>query len=201
MKYLTVLLLLLTGIQSAFAFDIPAPRPKAQPEAKVDDQAANGEEKKNAEPTKKLADPQRFTIQIDEKAKKAKLVIPNSVIRALQAADAKSGAFIPGAPNDHEPLATRIGTVVGGLLMTLAAMLGGLWFLRSRKVIAAHYAAVAILVLVSGIGTASYVYANAGPPPESRSLTSKVLKYGFVTGEVQVETTNDSDQIVLILPK
>jgi hypothetical protein len=196
-----VLTLLLTGFESAaFAFDIPVPRPNAKPDAKSDVNE-NAAEKKYAEPIKKLAEPQRFSIRIDEETKVAKLVIPNSVIRALQADGAKSGSIFPSTQNDIQPLMTRTGTVVGGALMTLAAIFGGLWFVRSRKATAPTFAAMASLVLLCGIGTASFVYANAGPPPEARSLTSKILKYGFTYGEVQVETTNDADQIVLVLPR
>ncbi|MDX1929131.1 MAG: hypothetical protein SFV81_21565, partial [Pirellulaceae bacterium] len=123
-----------------------------------------------------------------------------AVIRALQADGAKPGAFFPSSGNDRPSIVNRTGTIIGGVLLTLAAMLGGLWFIRSRKVSTPNLAALTVLLLISGVGTASWVYANAGPPPEARSLTSKILKYGFVTGELQVETTNDSDDIKLILP-
>jgi hypothetical protein len=201
MKYLTLLVLFLAGLQSAaIAYDIPPPRPQPKPTAPADDAATDNTNKQHTDPIKQLADLQRFSIRIDEKAKSAKLVIPNAVIRALQADGAKPGAFFPSSGNYGPSMVNRTGTIVGGVLMTMAVMLGGLWFVRSRKVSAPNLAALTVLLLISGAGTASWGYANFGPPPEARSLTSKIVKYGFVTGELQVETTNDADEIVLILP-
>jgi hypothetical protein len=49
------------------------------------------------------------------------------------------------------------------------------------------------------------VYANAGPPPAARSLTSKILSpdlsYWGASGVVKVEVANDESLIMLVLPK
>lgn len=193
MKYLMLLFVIAVGLESlAVAYDIPAPGSGAKPPVQA--------QPNPGEAIKKLAAPQRFAIQTDEKATVARLVIPNSIVRALQAEGAKSGSFAPANLIDDQPTMTRTGTVVGGTLLALAALLAGLWMVRERKSALPSRIAIAFLISMGSIGTASLVYANAGPPPESRSLTSKVLKYAFASGEVQVETSNDSDQIVLIVP-
>ncbi|MDX1930837.1 MAG: hypothetical protein SFV81_30210, partial [Pirellulaceae bacterium] len=127
MKYWSLLVLLLAGLQSAAAaYDIPPPQPKPKPKptAPVKDAAPDDTKKQQADPIKQLADLQRFSIEVDEKAKSAKLVIPNAVIRALQADGAKPGAFFPSSGNDRPSIVNRTGTIIGGVLLTLAAMLG-----------------------------------------------------------------------------
>jgi hypothetical protein len=61
---------------------------------------------------------------------------------------------------------------------------------------------VAALALCGLAATAAY--ANAGPPPVARSLTSKILieqaQWYGVYGDVKVEIVDD-DQIRLVLPK
>ena len=201
MKYLTLLLVFAIGIQSfANAYDIPPPGSNPKGPTKTETDTNKVSEPNPGEAIKKLATLQRFAIQTDEKAKVARLVIPNSVIRALQAEGAKSGSIAPGDFFDGQPIVSRMGTVMGGMLIALAVLVGGLWLIRERKVPTPNRAAIVLILALSSIGCASLVYANAGPPPEARSLTNKVLKYAFAAGEVQVETANDNDQIVLIVP-
>jgi hypothetical protein len=60
-----------------------------------------------------------------------------------------------------------------------------------------------MILALCGAGT-SLVYANAGPPPVARSLTSKILipeamPYG-VWGEVKVEIVESGNGVTLVLP-
>jgi hypothetical protein len=69
--------------------------------------------------------------------------------------------------------------------------------------VAASLAAVAL----AGAAAGAVVYANAGPPPYARTLTSKILLpettyYGGPYGNVKVEITDESgDYIELRLPE
>ncbi len=218
MKYLTLLVLLLAGIDSmASAYDIPAPgstsprrpaRTTGEPlNANSEKPDQQPEESKAGEIVKKLAAAKPMWISV-EKLKGARLVIPISIIRELQANDGKandgkSSSAIPATFNDPRIIAprntiSRWGTVMGGLLLAMAVLFGGLWLLRSRKV--PNFAAVALVIAISSAATASFVYANVGPPPEARSLTSKILKYSEVFGEVKIETTDRQEYIQLVLP-
>jgi hypothetical protein len=59
---------------------------------------------------------------------------------------------------------------------------------------------------VAGIGSvATFVFANAGPPPEARSITSKLFDqkvfspYRFASGAIKIETS-DRNYVQLIVP-
>ena len=61
--------------------------------------------------------------------------------------------------------------------------------------------------ILAGAGaTATFVYGNAGPPPEARSITGKMFSqavhwYNFGSGKIKLETTDeDLNEIILIVP-
>lgn len=194
MKYFTLVVLFVAGFQPlAYAYDIPAPGPKPQPPTtEADSQEHATENHKGLK---------RLVISIDRyTSTEARLVIPASIIRSLQGDIDKSSFFSPSSFNEGQPILPRVGTVFGGVLMALSFLLGGLWLIRNRKLSAPNFAAIFVILSLSGIGTASLVYANAGPPPEARSLTSKILRYGSASGELRIETTKDREFIELILP-
>lgn len=208
MKYLTLAMLFVIGFPSlSYSYDIPAPGTKPQPPAKVADRSATPTENKirQADTLEGAAENQkglkRLVISIDRyTTTEARLVIPASLIRSLQGDIDKSGSFSPSNWIDGQSSLPPAGTVVGGVLMALSFLLGGLWLIRSRKLSAPNFAAIFIILSLSGIGTASLVYGNAGPPPEARSLNSKILRYGSASGELRIETTKDREFIELILP-
>ena len=74
---------------------------------------------------------------------------------------------------------------------------------RSKPFFSVGLGGVAALALCGAAATAAY--ANAGPPPVARSLTSKILiqdaQWYGVYGQVKVEVVDDDDQIKLVLPK
>ncbi len=149
----------------------------------------------------------RMSIEPNQEAKDARLVIPRAVWRNMvaeldgqdtQTTAALSGStFTPGGMQ----------TVMAGLCLSLAFAFGGVWFVRARKPVS-RPARVALGVLALALCSATVAglaYANAGPPPVARSLTSKILipdaQWYGVYGQVKVEVVEDGEQIRLILPK
>jgi hypothetical protein len=146
----------------------------------------------------------RMRIQPNSKENGAKLLIPRAVFQQLKAEIEGNAAPVVGATSSRLNL-TGTQTVMTGIFLSLALAFGGVWLVRSRK----HSekvsrGAIAVMVLAICGAVASIAYANAGPPPVARSLTSKILvpdaqPYG-VFGEVKVSVVDDSNQIVLVLP-
>lgn len=153
-------------------------------------------------PKEKKAVESYLTIKIDKEAKEARLIVPKSQIKQLRAElenlddDSSSAAFLSFS---------RTQTIVSGLFMTLAFVFGGVWFARRGKNVKPNKTAVAACVLFLCGGLATIVFANAGPPPEARSITSKIFNrdvftpYYFANGAIKVETT-DKENFELIVP-
>lgn len=183
-----ILFLALGLLSSVFAFaDI------AKPEKPKDEKA-----KASYETT--------LDIRLRADAKEAKLIIPKSQIKQLR-------AQLDALDNGSENTAAVIGsgfsgtqTIMSGLFLSLAIVFGGVWFMRSGKANTNANKGVIAAVLLSFIASATFVFANAGPPPEARSITGKMFSqamhlYGFGWGKIKVETTDDdNDRITLIVP-
>ncbi len=203
MKNLLLMMIFVIGHQSCtFGYDLgPSPGQRPKPQAKPTDRSQSPPEIA----TIKLKDLKNFVIQIDKDAKEARLIIPNSLIRSLQNEMGTSGSFLsPNLIND-QPTVSRIGTIIGGLLMALSFLFGGLWLIRHRKLSVPNRAVIAFILSLTGIGTASLVYANAGPPPEVGVITGKIFSSTVqaskqALGEIRIETTNEGDSIKLIVP-
>ncbi len=148
-----------------------------------------------------------LTIRLDRTAKDAKLIIPKSQIKQLRAEleqldnDTDNTAAVT-APNSF----SRTQTIVSGAFLSLALVFGGMWFARSGKTMTKTSKTLVIFAVLAGIGSAAtFVYANAGPPPEARSITGKMfsqsihyMNYG--TGKIRIETKEDSNSVELIVP-
>ena len=146
-------------------------------------------------------------IRLDRSAKDAKLIIPKSQIKQLRAeleqldSDSDNTAAVT-APNSF----SRTQTIVSGAFLSLALVFGGMWFVRSGKTMTKTGKTLVILAVVAGIGSAAtFVYANAGPPPEAQTITGKMFSqsvhmYNFGSGKIKVETKEDSNSIELIVP-
>ena len=146
-------------------------------------------------------------IETDDKAKDAKLIIPRAIFQQMSAQ----------ADGTRAPTAATTGrffnmsgaqTVMSGIFLSLAFAFGGVWLVRARKGAERTARTVALtvaLLLVGGGITAGVAYANAGPPPVARSLTSKILiqelQWWGAYGEVQVEIVEEGDDIKLVLPR
>jgi len=147
-------------------------------------------------------------IDTDEKAKEARLLIPRSVFQQLRAqADGADSQATGSTAAARFFNMTGAQTVISGLFLSLAFAFGGVWLVRSRKGAerTARVAVLSLALLVAGGVTASVAYANAGPPPVARSLTSKILipelQWWGAYGEVKVEIVDEGDDIKLVLPR
>ena len=183
-------LLLLTALAlftstAAFA-DIAPPRPEKTPKPKPGVSTT-------------------MEIMMDKTAKEAKLIIPKSQIKPLRAEleslddDNGNTAAVTGG-------STRLQTIVSGAFLSLAFVFGGMWFVRSGKASTKGGKALAAAAILGGIGAATtVVFANVGPPPAARNITSKLFDqkifqpYGFAYGKIKIETT-DGNQVKLIVP-
>lgn len=145
-----------------------------------------------------------MTIRLDRNAKAARLLIPKSQIKQLRAeleqmdGDSDNTAAVTTPGNF-----TRTQTIVSGTFLSLALVFGGMLFVRTGK---ASGKALIILAVLAGLGTAAtFVYANIGPPPEARSITSRLFNdkvftpYQFASGNIKIETV-DGGNLQLIVP-
>ena len=146
-------------------------------------------------------------IRLKSDATEAKLVIPKSQIKQLRAELEQMDDDSDNTANVTTPSNfSRTQTIVSGMFLSLALVFGGMWFVRSDKTTTKTGKTFVILAVLAGIGSAAtFVYANAGPPPEARSITGKMFSqavhyYKFGSGKIRVETKADGDSIELIVP-
>lgn len=143
-------------------------------------------------------------IHLREDAKEAKLVIPKNQLRQLR-------AQLDDLDNDQDTAAVTAGitktqTIVSGVFLSLALVFGGMWFMRSGKNATNSARTLAVITILACLGSAAtFIFANAGPPPEARSITGKMFSqavhiYGFGSGKIKLETSNDGNYIDLIVP-
>jgi hypothetical protein len=146
-----------------------------------------------------------MTILLKSDAKEARLVIPRSQIKQLRAElddmddDTANTAAVTGD-------VSRTQTIVSGTFLSLALVFGGVWFARSGKTATKTgktLIALTVVALTASAGT--FIYANAGPPPEARSITGKMFSqavhiYKFGSGAIKIETTNDNNGVTLVVP-
>ena len=139
-------------------------------------------------------------IKLDRNTTEAKLVIPRSHLTQLRA---ELNAIDDGG--NSAVGSQRVQMIVSGTLISLAFVLGGLWFVRSGRKLGST-GSIAAIVALAGLsgGMATMIYANAGPPPEARTINGKMFSqsvhlYKFGFGKVRLELS-DEDQIVLLVP-
>ena len=145
----------------------------------------------------------RLYVKIDKNAKEATLIIPKNQLKQLRAELEQ-----PDDSSDNTAAVsfTKTQTIVSGMFLSLAFVFGGVWLARSRKFETAASKALvigAVLFLSSAITT--IVYANAGPPPEARSITGKFFSqavhiYKFGSGTIKLETSDKVNVPTLIVP-
>jgi hypothetical protein len=94
---------------------------------------------------------------------------------------------------------SRTQTIVSGAFLSLALVFGGMWFGRSGVSATKAGKTVIILTAIGLAGSAaSFVFANAGPPPALRNITTNLFDkksfqyWNYVTGPVKLETTTGS---------
>lgn len=147
-----------------------------------------------------------LSISLDRKATEARLVIPKSQIKQLRAELEQ----LDDASDDTaavSPTFSQTQTIVSGIFLSLAFVFGGVWFSRSGKTVTktGKTLAVGAVLFLSG-AFATIVFGNAGPPPEARSITSKIFTqpvhdYKQAWGKIKLETSDDGSTAVrLIVP-
>lgn len=141
----------------------------------------------------------RLDIRIRKDAKEAKLILSKAQLNQLRA---ELDSIDGGATDTASSGITGTQTIAGGLFLSLAMVFAGVWFARSGRI--SKPAAAGLVVLAVG-GLATFVYANAGPPPEARSITGKMFApgmhyYKFGGGAIKLEISADEDNPVLIVP-
>lgn len=186
MKNILVLIAVFTLFAGSALADVPRPEPtKVKPSKAIDT---------------------NLTIRLDRNAKEAKLIIPKSQLKQLRAELEQ----LDGGDSETTATAslnfTRTQTIVSGLFLSLAFVFGGVWFSRSRKpeLKANKTLAVGAVVFLSG-SFATLAFANAGPPPETRSITGKLFaqpvhSYKYASGKIKLETSDTARNIELIVP-
>lgn len=147
-------------------------------------------------------------IRLDATAKEARLIIPRSQIKHLR-------SELESVDDDSDNTAaltsgsgvSRVQTIMSGLFLSLAFVIGGVWFVRSgRAGTKTAKGAVAAVVTALVATAATFVFANAGPPSEARSITGKMFTpavhmYGFGWGKIKLEISDDDkDRVRLIVP-
>lgn len=137
-----------------------------------------------------------LSIRLDKDAKEATLIIPRGQLKTLRAAldEADGGNSVAAGTG-----ISRLQTIVAGFFLSLAIIFGGVLFARSRRI------AAAAVVLMAALSGALFVFGNAGPPSEARSITSKMFTpavhmYGFGYGRIKMEVSDTAEQVQLIVP-
>jgi hypothetical protein len=149
-----------------------------------------------------------LSIRLQSDAKEARLIIPKSQLMELRAQlDQIGGPNDTAAAFTATGIGSRLPTIVGGLFLTLAIVFAGLWFARSKRLSPTTSSSAIVLAVIMAAGSAAtFVYGNAGPPPEARSITGKMFTqgvhmYGFGSGPIKLETSDDPNQrLELIVP-
>lgn len=150
-------------------------------------------------PAKTASIDTRLDIRIRRDAKEAKLILSKTQLNQLRA---EIDAIDGGAVNTASAGITGVQTIGGGVFLSLAMVFAGVWFVRSGRL--SKPAAAGLIAAAAG-AFATMVYANAGPPPEARSITGKMFApamhyYKFGGGSIKLEVSADEDNPVLIVP-
>ncbi len=143
-----------------------------------------------------------MSIRMDANANMATLRIPKADLKAL--------AALENGDDDNTAAATssfsRTQTVISGAFLSLALVFGGMWFVQSGKSATKAGKTLIILAIIGVVGSAAtFVYANAGPPPVLRSISSKLFDkkvfqyWNRASGGIRVESS-PGDTIELIVP-
>lgn len=145
-------------------------------------------------------------IEISREAKEAKLIIPKNQVQQLRA-QLEELEGDPSAANAALSFDfTRTQTIVSGMFLSLAFVFGGVWFARKGKSeVKANKALVIVAILCASGALTTIAFANAGPPPEARSITGKMFApamhiYKFGSGKIKLEVSNDAREVELIVP-
>ena len=141
----------------------------------------------------------RMTIERVEGLREARLQIPRSRLQELNLA-----AGI-GAGGAQAATFKSVGTIVGGIFISLAVVLTGLLLVRSRRGLRVGRAAAAVALCACAAGAGAVAaYANAGPPPGLRpqdpGTLVKAVTGAPLAGSIRVEVVDEGYEIKLLVP-
>lgn len=141
----------------------------------------------------------RMVIERVEGLREARLQIPRSRLQEMGLA---AGIDAGGAqPASFQSL----GTVVGGIFISLAVVLTGWLLVRSRRSPRVGRAAAAVVLCVVAASAAAVIsYANAAPPPGLRpqdpGTLVKAVTGAPLSGSIRVEVVDEGYEIKLLVP-
>jgi hypothetical protein len=152
----------------------------------------------------------KFTVELDEKAKAPKLIVPVGMTRAQfrprgpkQPAPGKEPvAYLEFEADDAAPAEAPRNPnhlMIAGVALTLALGLGGVWLVRRQG----RTATRGLLLLLAAGGTlaaSTVVWANVAPAPPPPKKELAVLPVAF-DGKVNLEMVGGGDTIRLVLDK
>ncbi|MEP6900423.1 MAG: hypothetical protein ABJA66_01660 [Actinomycetota bacterium] len=155
-------------------------------------------------PKQKKSVESNLMIRLDKNVNEAKLIIPKSELKQLRAALED----LDGDTGNTAMNITKTQTIVSGLFLSLAMVFGGVWFARSRRTGGKMNKTAAVGAVLFLIGSAATIaFANMGPPPELRSISSKLFNkqtfsgWNSASGKVKIEVSeNDASMIELVVP-
>lgn len=152
----------------------------------------------------------KFTVEVDEKAKASKLVVPSSLVNprfrprpGLPKVDGKENLAILEYDVEDEtvphPANNRNHLMFAGVAFALALASGGVWLARRNRMNGRGPA----LMLVAGstLAVGTLVYANAPPPAGPPPRKEVVLLPVAFNGNVTLEVVPAGDTIKLVLDK
>jgi hypothetical protein len=170
---------------------------------------ARPNEKPNRTPKVSFNATADMSITLDANANRPVLRIPATTLKQIRAeieqeSDLDNNAAATTA--DRGLTLSRTQTIMSGAFLSLALVFGGFWFIRSGKAASKGVRNLVILGTVSAVAlTATFVYANIGPPPVT-GITNKIFNKNAMLGgayahenRIRIERT-DGDTIELIVP-
>jgi hypothetical protein len=164
----------------------------------------------------------KFVVELDEKAKAPKLIVPQNLttvrVRPPRPGAAPPKAGSPPVKDGNESLSyielesgdelppesprNQNHLMIAGVALTLAFGLGGVWLVRRQG--RSGVRGLALLIAAGGtLAASTIVWANAPPPrtPERPPVKERVILPVAFDGNVNLEVVFGGDTIRLVLDK
>lgn len=154
----------------------------------------------------------RIYIDLRSDVKVPTLKIRREALKQLRAAiDEADDSQNAVASTGDLPGYSRLQTIVGGALFSLAFVFGGVWLMRSKST--PSRLAMSLLVF-AGFGLGAIVVFGNSPPPSVVGLTTRIFDkhtktYGYAAGNLKIQvldrkpgvfTGSDQDDVILEIP-
>lgn len=144
-----------------------------------------------------------MTIRLDPTAETAVLRLSKKQLKDLRAElDEADDASDTTAAS----VFSRTQTIVGGMFLSLAFVFGGVLFRRAKTGEKTVKTIAAGAILLAFASTATFVFANVGPPTQLRSISGKLFDkkiFGYwkrADGAVRIEVVEGDGRVELIVP-